>query len=92
MFWALAGVTFSAAKIVGCNKNFFLHGLPSTLLQLFYFTCSGVSKISYGFLVHGLLGQQVPQHDVQQQQLSPVLLLEKLPKFKNNNRPAHTIS
>jgi hypothetical protein len=27
-------------------------------------TCSGVSKTSYGFLVHGLLGQQVPQHDV----------------------------
>jgi hypothetical protein len=27
-------------------------------------TCSGVSKISYGFLVHGRLGQQVPQHDV----------------------------
>jgi hypothetical protein len=32
MFWALAGVTFSAAKIVSCNKNFFFHGLPSTLL------------------------------------------------------------
>jgi hypothetical protein len=27
-------------------------------------TCSGVSKTSYGFLVHGRLGQQVPQHDV----------------------------
>jgi hypothetical protein len=26
-------------------------------------TCSGVSKTSYGFLVHGRLGQQVPQHD-----------------------------
>jgi hypothetical protein len=38
MFWALAGVTFSAAKIVSCNKNFFFHGLPSTLLQLVYFT------------------------------------------------------
>jgi hypothetical protein len=37
MFWALAGVTFSAAKIVSCNKNFFFHGLPSKLLQLFYF-------------------------------------------------------
>jgi hypothetical protein len=33
----LAGVTFSAAKIVSCNKNYFFHGLPSTLLQLFYF-------------------------------------------------------
>jgi hypothetical protein len=38
MFWALAGVTFSAAKIVSCNKNFFFHGLPSTLVQLFYFS------------------------------------------------------
>jgi hypothetical protein len=28
-------------------------------------TCSGVSKTSYGFLVLGRLGQQVPQHDVQ---------------------------
>jgi hypothetical protein len=37
MFWALAGVTFSAAKIVSCNKKLFFHGLPSTLLQLFYF-------------------------------------------------------
>jgi hypothetical protein len=37
MFWALARVTFSAAKIVSCNKNYFFHGLPSTLLQLFYF-------------------------------------------------------
>jgi hypothetical protein len=25
-------------NIVSCNKNFFFHGLPSTLLQLFYFT------------------------------------------------------
>jgi hypothetical protein len=30
MFWALAGVTFSAAKIVSCNKKFFFHGLPAT--------------------------------------------------------------
>jgi hypothetical protein len=37
MFWTLARVTFSAAKIVSCNKNVFFHGLPSTLLQLFYF-------------------------------------------------------
>jgi hypothetical protein len=37
MFWALAGVTFNAAKIVSCNKNYFFHALPSTLLQLFYF-------------------------------------------------------
>jgi hypothetical protein len=37
MFWTLAGVTFSAAKIVSCNKIFFFHSLPSTLLQLFYF-------------------------------------------------------
>jgi hypothetical protein len=28
-------------------------------------TCSEVSKTSYGFLVHGRLGQQVPQHDVE---------------------------
>jgi hypothetical protein len=40
MFWALAGVTFSAAKIVSCNKNKKIHGLPSTLLQLFYFSQS----------------------------------------------------
>jgi hypothetical protein len=33
MFWALAGVTFSAAKIVSCNNNWFFHGLPSTLLN-----------------------------------------------------------
>jgi hypothetical protein len=44
MFWALAGVTFSAAKIVSCNKNFFFHGLPSTLLQLFYFREQTVIK------------------------------------------------
>jgi hypothetical protein len=37
MFWALAGVTFRAAKIVSCNKNFFFHSLPATLLQLFNF-------------------------------------------------------
>jgi hypothetical protein len=37
MFWALAGVTFSAAKIVSCNKKKKFHGLPATLLQLFYF-------------------------------------------------------
>jgi hypothetical protein len=27
-------------------------------------TCSGVSKISYGFFLRGHLGQLVPQHDV----------------------------
>jgi hypothetical protein len=45
MFWALAGVTFSAAKIVSRNKNFFFHGLPSTLLQLFYFICRSKSNV-----------------------------------------------
>jgi hypothetical protein len=34
MFWALAGVTFSAAKIVSCNKKLFFHGLPATLLLI----------------------------------------------------------
>jgi hypothetical protein len=30
-------------------------------------TCSGVSKISYGFFLQALLGKQVPQHDVMDQ-------------------------
>jgi hypothetical protein len=38
MFWALARVSFRAAKIVSCNKNFFFHGLRSKLPQLFYFS------------------------------------------------------
>jgi hypothetical protein len=29
MFWALAGVIFSAAKIVSCNNKLNFHGLPS---------------------------------------------------------------
>jgi hypothetical protein len=37
MFWALARVRFSAAKIVSCNNKNKFHGLPSKLLQLFYF-------------------------------------------------------
>jgi hypothetical protein len=37
MFWALARVSFRAAKIVSCNKIFFFHGLRSKLPQLFYF-------------------------------------------------------
>jgi hypothetical protein len=38
MFWALARVSFSAAKIVSYNNKKKIHGLPSKLLQLFYFT------------------------------------------------------
>jgi hypothetical protein len=37
MFWALARVSFRAAKIVSCNKKLFYHGLRSKLAQLFYF-------------------------------------------------------
>jgi hypothetical protein len=37
MFCALARVSFSAAKIVSCNNKKYFHGLPSKLLQLFYF-------------------------------------------------------
>jgi hypothetical protein len=40
MFWALARVSFRAAKIVSCNKNLFFHGLRSKLPQLFYFSLS----------------------------------------------------
>jgi hypothetical protein len=40
MFWALAGVTFSAAKIVSCNKNFFSSWSTCdiTLIVLLYMT------------------------------------------------------
>jgi hypothetical protein len=38
MFWTLARVSFRAVKIASCNKEIFFHGLPSTLLQLFYFS------------------------------------------------------
>jgi hypothetical protein len=38
MFWALAWVSFRAAKIVSCNKKKKIHGLRSKLPQLFYFT------------------------------------------------------
>jgi hypothetical protein len=38
MFWALARVSFRAAKIVSCNKNYFFHGLRSKLPQLIYFS------------------------------------------------------
>jgi hypothetical protein len=37
MFWALARVSFRAAKIVSCNKKYFFHGLRSKLPQLFFF-------------------------------------------------------
>jgi hypothetical protein len=40
----LARVSFRAAKIVSCNKNYFFHGLRSKLPQLFYFRCH--SKIT----------------------------------------------
>jgi hypothetical protein len=32
MYWALARVSFRAAKIVSCNKKINFHGLPSKLL------------------------------------------------------------
>jgi hypothetical protein len=41
MFWALARVSFRAAKIVSCNKNLFFHGLRSKLPQL---------KTNYNFI------------------------------------------
>jgi hypothetical protein len=38
-------------NIVSCNKNYFFHGLPSTLLQLFYFRqCIGPCHLSGNFL------------------------------------------
>jgi hypothetical protein len=37
MLWALARVSFRAAKIVSCNMKYFFHGLRSKLPQLFYF-------------------------------------------------------
>jgi hypothetical protein len=37
MFWAVAQVSFRAAKIVSCNNRKKIHGLRSKLLQLFYF-------------------------------------------------------
>jgi hypothetical protein len=42
MFWALARVSFRAAKIVSCNKNIFFHGLRWKLLQLFNFRPAGL--------------------------------------------------
>jgi hypothetical protein len=38
MFWALARVSFRAAKIVSCNKKKKIHSLRSKLPQLFYFS------------------------------------------------------
>jgi hypothetical protein len=38
MFWALARVIFSTAKIISWSNKLFCHGLPSKLLQLFYFS------------------------------------------------------
>jgi hypothetical protein len=37
LFWALAWVVFSAAKITSWINKLFFHVLPSILLQLFYF-------------------------------------------------------
>jgi hypothetical protein len=53
MFWALARVSFRAAKIVSCNKNFFFHGLRSNLPQLFYFSHLTQSQL---FHRHGVFG------------------------------------
>jgi hypothetical protein len=36
-------------NIVSCNKNVFFHGLPSTLLQLFYFRRPESAKWSANF-------------------------------------------
>jgi hypothetical protein len=58
MFWALAlaWAISSTAKIISCINNLFFHGLPSKLLQLFYFnipryTTSGVNQYNF---VHNL--------------------------------------
>jgi hypothetical protein len=40
MFWALAGVTFSAAKIVSCNKIFFF-----MVYLRHYFNCSTLETV-----------------------------------------------
>jgi hypothetical protein len=45
MFWALARVSFRAAKIVSCNKKKKINGLRSKLPQLFYFTNAQCSKL-----------------------------------------------
>jgi hypothetical protein len=37
MFWALARVIFSTAKIISWSNKLCFHGLPSKLLQLIYF-------------------------------------------------------
>jgi hypothetical protein len=37
MFWALARVIFSTVKIISWSNKLFFHGLPSKLLQWFYF-------------------------------------------------------
>jgi hypothetical protein len=48
MFWALARVIFITAKIISWSNKLFFHGLPSKLLQLFYFriTLYAQSEIS----------------------------------------------
>jgi hypothetical protein len=53
MFWALARVSFRAAKIVSCNKNIFFHGLRWKLPQLFYFffLVKGLAKLKFRFLL-----------------------------------------
>jgi hypothetical protein len=40
MFWTLAGVTFSAAKIVSCNKNIFF-----MVYLRHYFNCSTLGTV-----------------------------------------------
>jgi hypothetical protein len=56
MIWALARVMFSTAKIISWSNNLFFHGLPSKLLQLFYFSPNPVfisldRPLSYKWIV-----------------------------------------
>jgi hypothetical protein len=54
MFWAVARVSFRAAKIVSCNKKKKNHGLRSKLPQLFYFISVLFFRTLYylSFLLH----------------------------------------
>jgi hypothetical protein len=48
MLWALARVSFSAAKIVSCNNKKYFHGLPSNLLLFtFVYFCLLLSAFVY---------------------------------------------
>jgi hypothetical protein len=47
MFWALARISFRAAKIVSCNKKKIIHGLRSKLPQLFFFTTEVTSRLEH---------------------------------------------